>query len=293
MPAGLLAAVLIGRWMAGIALAPLSRLAAAARAVDVADLQQRLPLRGTGDELDDVALAFNDALERLERVVGEMRQFSAALAHELRTPLAALRGEIEMAMRPEPGTDPRRRLVSQLEELDKLKRLIDQILTLARAEAGEIPIARDAVDLGAMSASLVDQLDLVAQAKAITLQCEADHAVVVKGDARWLERLLLNLVDNALKFTPAGGRVEIRVARDAGAARIEVRDTGAGMPPEVLPHIFERFFRADPARPSAEGVGLGLSLAKWIVDRHNGRIDVSSKAGRGSTFTVRLPLAQQ
>ncbi len=292
VPAGLIVAFLVGRWMAGIALTPLSRLAAAAATIDITDLQRRLPVRGTGDALDAVALAFNDTLGRLERAVAEMRQFSAALAHELRTPLAALRGEIETALlHPQSRDGSGRQFASQLEEIDKLKRLIDQLLTLARAEAGEIPIARDRVDLGAMIESLVEQLDLVAQAKAITFQRQMDHEVVVTGDAQWLERLLLNLVDNAIKFTPANGRVDIRLSRDGDAARIEVRDTGPGMTPDVVSRVFERFFRADPARSSgAEGFGLGLSLAKWIVDRHNGRIDVESQPGKGSTFTVRLPL---
>jgi heavy metal sensor kinase len=295
VPAGLIVAFLAGRWMAGVALAPLSRLAAAARTIDIADLRQRLPVRGADDELDGVASAFNDTLARLEQAVGEMRQFSAALAHELRTPLTALRGEIEMAMlQPRSGEETGRRLASQLEEIDKLKRLIDRLLTLARAEAGEIPLARDRVDLGAMSASLVDQLELVAQAKTIALERRIDDEVIVEGDARWLERLLLNLIDNALKFTSEGGRVVIHLRRDGDVAAIEVCDTGVGMAPAVVPHIFERFFRADLARSSAtEGVGLGLSLAKWIVQRHNGRIDVESQPGKGSTFTVRLPLAPQ
>jgi heavy metal sensor kinase len=292
VPAGLVAAFATGRWMARVALAPLSRLASAARNIDIAGVEQRLPVRGAGDELDDVAVAFNGTLTRLEQAIGEMRQFSAALAHELRTPLAALRGEIEMAMR-ERGADTQvtRRLASQLEEIDKLSRLIDRLLTLARAEAGEIAIARERVDLGALGTSLVDQLDLVAQARRVALRCELAGPVIVRGDERWLERLLLNLVDNAIKFTPEGGEVVLRISHDEGAAIVEVTDTGIGIPADVVPHIFERFFRVDPARsPASEGVGLGLSLAKWIVDGHNGHIDVESQPGRGSTFRVRLPL---
>jgi heavy metal sensor kinase len=280
-------------WLSAFALAPLMRLAGAARGIDVRTLERRLPMRGVNDELEDVARAFNGVLERLDHAVGEMRQFSAALAHELRTPLTALRGEIELTMRQAPaaGSD-RSSLASQLEEIDKLRRLIDQLLTLARAEAGEITIARDRVDLSAMSATLVDQLELVAEAKAIDLRCEAANGVVVQGDAQWLERLLLNLVDNAIKFTPEGGTVGVRVFSDAHDATIEVRDTGVGMSREVARHIFERFFRADPARsPSSTGAGLGLSLVKWIVDRHGGRIQLASEPDHGSTFSVHLPLS--
>jgi len=294
VPAGLTAAFVIGRWMAGVALAPLTRLAEATRTIDIEDLRRRLPVRGASDELDDVTNALNDTLERLEHAIGEMRQFSAALAHELRTPLAALRGDIEMAMRQRGSDDVQRRFASQLEEIDKLKRLIDQILLLARAEAGEIPLTLDAVDLGALVASLVDQVEPVAQAGGIALRCEQSDAVVVRGDADWLERLVLNLLDNAIKFTPPGGRVVVHVSREGAVARLAVQDTGVGIDSEVRPHIFERFFRADPARsPGVNGAGLGLSLAKWIVDRHHGVIDVDSQPGQGATFTVRLPLAPQ
>ena len=292
VPVGLLASVLVGRWMARVALRPLARVAEVARTIDVAALQRRLPIRGTNDELDGLAAAFNDTLARLESAVGEMRQFSTALAHELRTPLSALRGEIELAMRDAHGGEPAtRQLASQLEEIDKLKRLIDQILTLARAEAGEIPLTYARVDLGALAATVVDQIELVAQAKGIELHYERAVDVSVAGDEPWLARLLLNLLDNAIKFTNAGGHIRVTVSRDDDIARLTVQDSGCGISPDAIPHVFDRFFRADPARPSGvEGVGLGLSLVKWIVDQHHGQIDVSSEVGRGSTFTVRLPL---
>jgi heavy metal sensor kinase len=287
VPAGLAVAVLAGRWMSTVALGPLLRFADAARHIDVTNLRQRLPVRGVHDELDDVAHAFNETLGRVEDAVGEMRQFSTALAHELRTPIAALRGEIELAaMRPDAD---RRTAASQLEELDKLKRLIDQLLTLARAESGQIPLARERVDLGALAVSVVDQVEAVAQASGLDLQCDVTDDVAVAGDAEWLERLLLNLLDNAFKFTPRGGTVRVRVSGGAGQARLEVSDTGIGMPPDVLSHVFERFYRADPARSSsARGAGLGLSLVKWIVERHDGVVQASSTPGQGSTFSVHI-----
>jgi heavy metal sensor kinase len=290
VPAGLVAAVLAGRWMATIALGPLLRFADAARAIDVTNLRQRLPVRGGRDELDVVAHAFNETLARVEDAVGEMRQFSTALAHELRTPVAALRGEIELAaMNPGAGEEYRRSAASQLEELDKLKRLIDQLLTLARAESGQIPLAHERVDLGALAAALVEQLELVAQANGLELRCEAAEGVAVSGDGEWLERLLLNLLDNAFKFTPRGGRVLVRVSGAGGRATLEVSDTGIGLPPDVLPHVFERFYRADPARSSsARGVGLGLSLVKWIADRHEGTVEAASGPAQGSVFRLHL-----
>ena len=291
LPAALAVAAVASWWLSRFALRPLTVFAGAAREIDVRTLERRVPTRGVRDELEDVAVAFNDTLARLEHSVGEMRQFSAALAHELRTPLAALRGEIELALRAS-GRDEAERatLASQIEELDRLARLIDQILTLARAESGQIRLTFAPVDVGELAASLVEQLEPVAQARTIDLRCERTGTVLVNGDAGWLQRLLLNLLDNAIKFTTEGGHVVLRVTRDAGRARIDVRDTGIGMSPDVTPHVFERFFQADPARSSGtDGAGVGLSLVKWIVDRHNGTIAVDSRVGQGSTFTVLLP----
>ena len=269
-------------------------MATAARRIDVRTLDQRLQVRGVDDELDRVANAFNETLGRLEHAVGEMRQFSAALAHELRTPLAALRCEIELALRA-PGTsvDQNRAFASQLEEIDKLTRLIDQILTLARAESGQIRLTSAPVNVGDLAASLVQQMEPIAEARAINLRCEQADAVIVDGDAGWLERLLLNLLDNALKFTKANGRVVMRVSREGDTARIEVQDTGIGLSSGNTQQVFERFFRADPARSSStEGAGLGLSLVQWIAAQHRGAVTVQSRLGEGSTFTVMLPLSR-
>jgi len=295
VPAGLLAAVLVGRWSAGLALRPLARVAEAARSIDITGLQRRLPVRGAGDQLDAVAVAFNETLSRLEHAVAEMRQFSTALAHELRTPLAALRGDIELALL-SPGIDEltARRFAGQLEEIDKLKALIQRILLLARAEAGEIAIKPGEVDLGALADTLVEQIEPVARAKGLRLRCERTASPLVRGDADWLKRAVLNLLDNAIKFTPAGGAITVVVSAQDGEGRVAVEDTGIGLDPADTPYIFERFFRADPARsPVVEGAGLGLSLVKWIVDRHHGRIDVVSQPGAGAAFTVSLPLLKR
>ena len=294
VPGTLLAAVLAAWWLSGFALLPLTQMAAAAREIDVTTLDRRVPVRGTADELDRVARAFNETLDRLERAVGEMRQFSAALAHELRTPLAALRGEIELALRAPDTNDPQQRaFASQIEEIDRLTRLIDHILTLARAESGQIPITFARVDLGALAASLVDQLGPVAQARSIALRCERAAGVVVDGDAGWLSRLLLNLLGNALKFTHEHGRVLVRVSRQGGSARIDVQDTGIGLSTEDARQVFGRFFRADRSRSSnPDGAGLGLTLVQWIGERHQGAVAVESRLGEGSTFTVTLPFSR-
>ena len=281
-------------WLSGFALMPLSRLASAAQDIDVATLERRLPTRNVDDELEEVTRAFNDTLGRLEQSVAEMRQFSTALAHELRTPLAALRGEIELALRGNRDREVQQALGSQIEEIDRLTRLIDHVLTLARAESGQIPLSFGVVDLGVLAASIVEQLEPVALARGIELHCEPAPAVVVSGDAGWLERLLLNLLDNAIKFTPDGGRVVVRVSRGAERALLEVTDCGIGMTPEVAAHAFERFYQADPSRSSASGgAGLGLSLVQWIVERHLGTVSVTSQPGQGSTFRVTLPASAE
>lgn len=293
VPLGLVAAGIAGRWMAGRALAPLAALASAARAIRVTNLGQRLPVRGANDELDEVAHAFNDTFARLDQSVGEMKQFSAALAHELRTPLAALRGETELALLHARSPEhTKRALESQLEEFDRLSRLISQLLTLARAEAGEIPLTLGRCDLGILAAAVVDTLEPVAQATDLSLVAERGEDVVVIGDPGWMERLLVNLIDNAIKFTEPGGRIVARVWREHGQACVDVVDTGIGIAPEDVPHVFERFYRADPSRTSlVEGSGLGLTLAKWIADRHGASLSVKSRPGEGATFSFRMPLA--
>lgn len=280
-------------WMARRALAPLTTLATEARRVTIGSLDRRLSTRGANDQLDEVAVAFNETLAHLEGAVGEMRQFSSALAHELRTPLAALRGEMELALlrtRSEP--EWRASAASQIEDIDKLTRMVNQLLTLARAESGEIPLAHDPVDLGALAATVTEQLEPVAQARDLNLHCVVHQPVTVTGDGGWLERLLLNLLDNAIKYTPSRGDIRVGVSRENDQARVDVSDTGSGIPADAVPHIFERFYRVDPARSSnVEGAGLGLSLAEWIVERHQGRIDVRSEPGKGSTFTIWLPVS--
>jgi heavy metal sensor kinase len=291
MPGALLLAGLAAWWLSGFALLPLSRVTAAARAIDVTSLQRRLPLRGAGDELDRVAAAFNETLDRLERAVGEMRQFGSALAHELRTPLAALRAAIELALRTPDATDAQRHAwADQIEEIDRLTRLIDHVLTLARAEAGQIELAFERVDLSAMAETLVEQLEPVAEARAVALRCEPAQRATVSGDVSWLRRLLLNLIGNAIKYTGAHGSIVVRITQEREVVRVDVRDTGIGLAPEDAAHVFEPFFRADKARSSSsEGAGLGLSLVKWIATQHGGTVSVQSRPGGGSTFSVGLP----
>ncbi len=294
IPSGVLLAALAAWWMAGKALEPVAELAGAAREIVVSHLDRRLPVRGTDDELDHLATEFNETLARLEKAVGEMKQFTASISHEFRTPLAVLRGEAEVALMQASSSEHYRRvLASQLEEFEKLTRMINQLLTLARAESGDVEIADESVDLSVMTPALAEQLQPVASAKDVSLTWNCAPNVKVIGDASWIERIILNVVDNAIKFTPSGGHVEVRVSDGTENAVLEVRDDGIGIPPEALPHIFERFYRADPARSDrADGAGLGLSLVKWAVDQHHGSIRVESGLGKGTRVAIRIPLAK-
>lgn len=291
VPAGVILAGLVGWQLTKRAMHPMKDLATAARRIDIQQMQQRLPVRGAGDEVDDVARAFNDTLERLQNSVGQMKQFTASISHELRTPLTALRGEAEVALLEARSVEEYRRvLASQLEEFDKLTQMVNQLLVLARAEAGEIQWTDQSVDLSALAASLAEQMEPIAGAKNVHLEAEISPGIAVRGDSNWLERVILNLLDNAIKFTPEGGQARLRVGTENGSAVLQVEDTGVGIPPEALPHVFDRFFRAEPSRSKhVEGVGLGLALAKWIVEQHHGQIHAESMRERGSRFTVRLP----
>ena len=291
IPLGLVIAGTSGWFMARRVLRPVQDIARAAKLIEVSHLNQRIPLLGSGDEFDQLALTFNETFARLEHAVGEMKQFTGSIAHELRTPLTALRGEAEIALfHYESQEEFRRVLSSQLEEFQKLTRLIDQLLTLARAEAGEFHLESVPVAIDPLLKYIVETLTLLADEKGVTLVLKSDPDIVVRGDKDWLERALLNLLDNAIKYTPAGGRVTVQAAKEQSTIRIDIIDTGSGIPPDALPHIFERFYRANPARDkSIEGVGLGLSLVKWIIHEHGGSIEAASIPGNGARFTMVLP----
>ncbi|MBZ5631079.1 MAG: HAMP domain-containing protein [Acidobacteriia bacterium] len=293
LPVMTLVGVVGAWWMAGKVLRPLQELQNEASAISITQLHRRLPHRGTRDELDALAATFNQVFTLLEDAVRRMKQFSAYMSHELRTPLTVLRGEAEIAlMRPGPPKDWRGLLTSQLEEFDKLDRVIGRFLLLARAEAGQIEFEMVEFDLCALAAGLGKEMIPVAMSRGISLKVACGGEARLVADRGWIERVILNLLDNAIKFTAGGGQVHI-VARSAGdRAMVEVSDTGSGIAEAELPHIFDCFYRAHDSRPTRPGgAGLGLALTKWIVEKHGGVIQVDSRVGAGSVFTITLPLA--
>ncbi len=291
VPLGLGLAATGGALLARSALKPVDRMSRTARRITAEDLTRRLALRGTGDELDHLAETLNAMFDRLEEAFAHVRRFAADAAHELRTPLTALKGGIEVALRAQrTPEDYREVLRSSLEEVDRLIRLAENLLLLSRLRMGG-PSPREPVELEPLLMDVLDVGARLADGRGVTVRLGRVDPVTVEGDLSTLRRALLNLVENAIKYTPAGGKVELSAERDGHQAVVAVRDTGVGMDPADVGTIFEPFVRLDPARArDTGGAGLGLSIVRSIVSTHAGTLSVQSAPGAGSTFTIRLPL---
>ncbi len=255
------------------------------------DLSRRLPVVGlTVPELHTWAQAFNAALDRLEELFQQQRRFLADVSHELRTPLTVIRGQAQL-MRRTGAYDPE--AVADIErEAERLARLVEDLLFLARAEAGTLPLRREKVDLDIIVLDVLRQAQVLGQAKQQQVVLEHLEPLPVVGDPDRLTQALLNLVSNAVRYTPEGGTIRLGARREGEWAVVWVSDTGPGIPPEDLPHVFERFYRAQRSRTrrGPGGFGLGLAIVQWIVDAHGGWVTVQSRVGQGSTFTLHLPL---
>jgi heavy metal sensor kinase len=284
-----------GWFLAGRLLEPVVNITRAARRINAGNLSKRIHVEDTRDELSQLAETFNSMLARLEDSFNRTRQFTADASHELRTPLAILKGETEVALRW--GKDPeelRQTLESNLEEIDRMGRIIEDLLLLAKSEAGELRLDIREFSLGDLLQDLYLQGKTLGEQKAIdiSLSLQVIEDIRLKGDQFHLHRLMLNLVNNAIKYTPENGRVEIRLAVEGNEAVLAVADSGIGIAAEHLPHLFERFYRVDEARNrSAGGTGLGLAIVKSIAEAHEGRVEIESTPGTGSVFTIRLPLS--
>ena len=258
------------------------------------DLSRRIPYQGPPeDEVGQLITAFNQTLARLENLFNTQRRFLADVGHELRTPLTVIKGNVGL-MRKFKEFDEES-LGSIDGEVDRLTRMVGDLLLLAQAESGKIPLAHQVVELDTLLLEVLSQLRVLAQGKQ-ELRLGSVDQVLVCGDRDRLKQVIVNLVGNAINYTPAGGQVLVGLGKSGNQAQLTITDTGAGIPPEDLPHIFERFYRGEKARTrqrEGKGWGLGLSIAYWIVRNHNGRIEVSSTLGQGSTFCVWLPLASE
>jgi heavy metal sensor kinase len=290
IPLALIVSGFTGSLLAGMTMRPIARIVDTARMISADSLQLRLTAPQSRDEIRKLADTFNDMLDRLERSFLSQRQFLEDLAHELKTPLAAMKGEIEVTSKRvrSPG-EYVSALSSNLEEVNRIIRIVDDLLVLARLEHALSAPDLKTVDLAAVAGSAARDLQGLADAKGLELRVSASGPVLVKGNEDALKRLAVNMVDNAIKFTPAPGRIAVSVAAGPEGAVMMFEDTGVGILEEELPGIFDRFSRGSRSRDSA-GHGLGLSIVKSIVENHGGRIEVRSAVGRGTTFTIVLPL---
>jgi signal transduction histidine kinase len=310
---------LLGGWsLVSRALRPVDEITRTAIELESRSLDRRIVPPRPDDEIGRLAGAFNEMIARLGQSFRQIEQFSADASHELRTPLTTIRGEAEVALMEELSpAEYRRVLRSIVEEVERMSAVVENLLTLARADADRVRLRRERVALDELLIAVYEQTERAARAKGVALELEAIEDLAVTGDRLWLQQLLTNLVTNAVKYTPAGGEVRLALVREAGsphdprpgtessadtpvAARgapsewavLAVADTGIGIPEEHQPHIFDRFYRVDAGRSrDSGGAGLGLSIARWIAEAHGGTIALTSRAGHGSTFTVRLPLA--
>jgi len=267
-----------------------------ARTISAGDLGRRRLFAPSDDaELAALAASFNHLLDRLESAHTAQQRFTADASHELRTPLTVLRGEIEVALRkPRTSEEYRDVLISNKEEIERLSRLTENMLALVHVDVGDAITQRELVNVSEVCSAVTSKLQSLAADKQITLHHEdsTTEPLSVNGDRIALERIMQNLVENAVRYSPAGESVTVRVSKHERHLQIEVIDTGGGIAPEHLPHLFERFYRVDKARSRAHGgSGLGLSIVKALVEAHGGSVTIESSVGKGSTFTVRLPSA--
>jgi len=282
-----------GYLLARRALAPVDRMAERARLIHAERLNDRLPVDNPDDELGRLATVFNETLTRLELSFDQMRRFTSDASHELRTPLTAIRSVGEVGLRGRRDEAAYREIIgSMLEEVDRLALLVDRLLTLSRADTGKAQLSADVVDIPELAEEITEQLSVLAEEKNQSLKVRFDAMPRWTGDRVMLRQALLNLVDNAIKYSPMGGHIEIRVAQSADTVTIDVTDTGPGIPADLRSRVFDRFYRVDKARSREDGgTGLGLAIAKWAVEVNGGRLTLETKKDAGSCFRITLSKA--
>ncbi|MGH7672289.1 MAG: sensor histidine kinase [Gemmatimonadales bacterium] len=292
---GIVPAVLGGRWIAGRALEPVDRIITEVREItDGRSLHRRLAVPMVKDELGRLAETLNQMMTRLERSFAALRRFTADASHELKTPLTVVRAGVERAItRPDLPPETLAPLEETLQEVNRMTELLEALLTLARADEGRAELHREPVDLRTIVDDARETGELLAEPAGVAIEVHTPpEPIVLTLDRSRVRQLILNLLENAVKYTPSGGTVVVQLTSDDGRVSLTVADTGIGIAPGDLPHVFDRFWRADSARTRTgerPGAGLGLAICKWIAEAHGGTIDVQSRPGRGTTFTVGFP----
>ena len=276
------------------AVKPVDQIIKSAEQISSRNLGERLPVPNSGDELERLSNSLNRMIRRLEEAVQQNQRFLADASHELRTPLTILKGELEAVAEKndrDGGNESLQFVGSSLEEVERLQKIVEALFAISRLDAGEAQEQSMPVDLGDLAATTADQISLLAEDKQIHITCRCPSGIMVRGDRARLKQVLVNLLDNAIKFTPTGGTVKVNVSARDHKAVLEVSDNGMGIPHDALAKIFERFYRVDKARSrELGGAGLGLSIVKSICTAHDGRVEARSEPGQGACFTVELPL---
>ncbi len=290
LPLPLSAAGFAGYALAGRALAPVEAMTRQAREITPDKLDARLPV-GRDDELGQLAMVFNETLSRLERSFEQLRRFTSDASHELRTPLAMIRSVGEVGLQKDGTREEYRDIVgSMLEEVNRLTSLVDNLLTISRADSGHIQLRRAAIDVLSLAREAAGLFEVLAEEKSVRIGIEGDEHLRLEGDPIFLRQALVNLIHNAIKYSPAGETVTLHVQGAGGAILVEVQDKGPGIPAEDQDKIFDRFYRVDKARwRESGGAGLGLSIAKWAIEAHGGTLTLLSGPDCGSTFRVTIP----
>jgi heavy metal sensor kinase len=294
VPLALLCAAGAGYWVSRRALAPVDRITQTARLIGADNLSQRLHVTASGDELERLSQTLNEMIARLEAAFQRITRFTADASHELRTPLALMRTTAEVALRAPPSANEERAALEQIvAEIERTSQIVENLLLVARADAGVAELRKHAVNVVDAVRDACAEAAVLARVKGLALEARLpEEPLAVHGDGDALRRLFLILLDNAVKYTPAPGTIEVAVGRAGGAVCATVRDTGVGIAAEHLPHVFERFYRVDRARSRSDGgAGLGLAIGRWIAEAHGGSLRAESAERRGSTFYVELPTA--
>jgi signal transduction histidine kinase len=281
-----------GWWLTRRTLRPLGELTKAAKEIDERTLTNPLPRSGNGDELDELAAVLNSTQTRLNDSFQRIREFTLHASHELKTPLTILHGELETALRDEAITlSERERALSQLAEVERLSKIVDGLTLLTKADAGQVKLKKETVNLDELTRDIYADAIILAEPRGIKVELGVCEQIKVMGNAHRIRQLLLNIADNSVNYNVPGGSISIELRRAGGAARFTISNTGPGIPPEILPLVFDRFFRGDPAHSAeTEGCGLGLSIAQWIAQAHGGTIQIESNP-KLTTAILTLPIA--